>query len=485
MRFLTAAALTALLLTMAIPAQAQTVEFDFETTAGNGVFGAAPNFDPSILGDTVRVSGLGLTIVDLTFPEYDVSGAVPVETGVTLSAVAGDGGSTSVGGQGALGFNNPSINNATFNLIGNGSEGNDINPGEALTFTFDQDVVFTTIELESVLPADMFNVLVNGKAMLETTGDDLFIDDLGGLTGLTIMAGEQITFAVDGVLETATGGAATSIRIQTFTVNRLDTDEEVLFDFRTNGGVNGVANVDPVPDFDPGVAGETVIVAGLGVTIVDITAPEYDVTGDLPVETGVILSSAAGDVVATNISGQEALGINNPSIGNGTFDLIGNGGESSDLNPGETVTITFDQDVQFTAIELESVGAADIFNVLVDGELVLGTMGDDGVLDGLGGLTDLTIEAGTEVTFAVDGVLETATGGPATSLRIVTFTVDIIESEILLGDVNLDGEIDFLDIVPFINLVTGGGFQAEADIDPNGIIDFLDIVPFINILTGV
>ena len=274
MRFLTAAALTALLLTMAIPAQAQTVEFDFETTAGNGVFGAAPNFDPSILGDTVRVSGLGLTIVDLTFPEYDVSGAVPVETGVTLSAVAGDGGSTSVGGQGALGFNNPSINNATFNLIGNGSEGNDINPGEALTFTFDQDVVFTTIELESVLPADMFNVLVNGKAMLETTGDDLFIDDLGGLTGLTIMAGEQITFAVDGVLETATGGAATSIRIQTFTVNRLDTDEEVLFDFRTNGGVNGVANVDPVPDFDPGVAGETVIVAGLGVTIVDITAPE-------------------------------------------------------------------------------------------------------------------------------------------------------------------------------------------------------------------
>ena len=140
--------------------------------------------------------------------------------------------------------------------------------------------------------------------------------------------------------------------------------------------------------------------------------------------------------------------------------------------------------VAFTAIELESVGAADIFNVLVDGELVLGTMGDDGVLDGLGGLTDLTIEAGTEVTFAVDGVLETATGGPATSLRIVTFTVDIIESEILLGDVNLDGEIDFLDIVPFINLVTGGGFQAEADIDPNGIIDFLDIVPFINILTG-
>ena len=69
--------------------------------------------------------------------------------------------------------------------------------------------------------------------------------------------------------------------------------------------------------------------------------------------------------------------------------------------------------------------AADSFDVLVDGVPVLETTGDDAILD-LGGLAGLTIAAGSEITFAVDGVLETATGGPATSIRIETFTVDIV-----------------------------------------------------------
>ena len=55
---------------------------------------------------------------------------------------------------------------------------------------------------------------------------------------------------------------------------------------------------------------------------------------------------------------------------------------------------------------------------------------------------------------------------------------------LLLGDVNLDRTVDFLDIVPFIDVVTGGGDQAEADINGDGAVDFLDIVPFIDILTG-
>ena len=53
----------------------------------------------------------------------------------------------------------------------------------------------------------------------------------------------------------------------------------------------------------------------------------------------------------------------------------------------------------------------------------------------------------------------------------------------LLGDVNLDGAVDFLDISPFILVLSTGGFQAEADIDQNGAVDFLDISPFISILS--
>lgn len=54
----------------------------------------------------------------------------------------------------------------------------------------------------------------------------------------------------------------------------------------------------------------------------------------------------------------------------------------------------------------------------------------------------------------------------------------------LLGDVNLDGTVNFLDIGPFIAVLTAGGDQAEADIDENGIVNFLDISPFVVILGG-
>ena len=492
MRYLIGATLTALFLTMTIQVDAQTVEFNFRSTEGNGVAGASlaeSNFDPSFAGDTINIDGLVVTVVDVTAPEYDVTGDLPVVTGNTLSSAAGDAVNTNIAGQDALGINNPSINNGTFDLIGDSNESNDFNPGETVTITFDHDVVFTAIELESVGLVDIFNVLVDGEAILETMGDDDFIDDLGDLAGLTIPAGTEITFEVDGVLETATGGRSTSIRIETFTVDVVNgplppAPAFVLFDFNDDGvaGADGDGS-----DFDPSFAGDTIDVDGLVVTVVDITAPEYDVTGDLPVVTGNTLSSADGDGVITNIAGQDALGIENPSIDNTQFDLIGDGNDSSDFNPGESVTITFDQDVQFINIELESVDPADIFNVLVDGEAVLETMGDDDFIDNLGDLAGLTIPAGTEITFEVDGVLETATGGPATSIRIETFLVEIIEPDDGHGDVNLDDTVNFLDIAPFITVLAVGGSPAEAsqaDCNGDGTVNFLDIAPFIVALAG-
>ena len=54
---------------------------------------------------------------------------------------------------------------------------------------------------------------------------------------------------------------------------------------------------------------------------------------------------------------------------------------------------------------------------------------------------------------------------------------------VLLGDVSLDGTVDFLDISPFITVLSTGEFQVEADIDESGVVDFLDISPFIGILS--
>ena len=54
----------------------------------------------------------------------------------------------------------------------------------------------------------------------------------------------------------------------------------------------------------------------------------------------------------------------------------------------------------------------------------------------------------------------------------------------LLGDVDLDGVVNFLDIGPFIALLLNGDFQVEADTNEDGVVNFLDIGPFIVILQG-
>ncbi|MDB2685892.1 hypothetical protein N9Y42_01665, partial [Mariniblastus sp.] len=55
---------------------------------------------------------------------------------------------------------------------------------------------------------------------------------------------------------------------------------------------------------------------------------------------------------------------------------------------------------------------------------------------------------------------------------------------VLLGDVDLNGTVDFSDISPFITILSTGNFQAEADCDESGEVDFSDIAPFIVILAS-
>ena len=54
----------------------------------------------------------------------------------------------------------------------------------------------------------------------------------------------------------------------------------------------------------------------------------------------------------------------------------------------------------------------------------------------------------------------------------------------VLGDTNGDGMVSFLDIGPFVTLITTSTFQAEGDFDNNQMVDFLDIGPFVRLLIG-
>jgi len=57
-------------------------------------------------------------------------------------------------------------------------------------------------------------------------------------------------------------------------------------------------------------------------------------------------------------------------------------------------------------------------------------------------------------------------------------------SSVLLGDINLDGDVTFADIAPFITILAAGTFQDEADLDENGDVNFSDIAPFITVLSS-
>ena len=62
--------------------------------------------------------------------------------------------------------------------------------------------------------------------------------------------------------------------------------------------------------------------------------------------------------------------------------------------------------------------------------------------------------------------------------------VSQITPAFLLGDCNLNGVVDFLDINPFIEILAADTFLDQADCNQDGVVNFLDVAPFINILSG-
>lgn len=66
----------------------------------------------------------------------------------------------------------------------------------------------------------------------------------------------------------------------------------------------------------------------------------------------------------------------------------------------------------------------------------------------------------------------------------VFFLQGTMSSAFETGDVNCDGDINFLDIGPFIEVLSTGTFEDKADIDRNTEVDFLDIGPFIALLSS-
>ena len=89
------------------------------------------------------------------------------------------------------------------------------------------------------------------------------------------------------------------------------------------------------------------------------------------------------------------------------------------------------------------------------------------------------------VAVAIDGVTavvgkNTDEDEPAGS----AYVYNIDSCFLILGDVNGDGSVNLLDVQPFVELLTSGGYQAEADINQDGVVNLLDVGPFVELLSG-
>lgn len=67
---------------------------------------------------------------------------------------------------------------------------------------------------------------------------------------------------------------------------------------------------------------------------------------------------------------------------------------------------------------------------------------------------------------------------------VVDLVITVTGPSCILGDVDMNGVVDFNDIPEFVTVLLGNMFQCEADVDQNDLVDFNDIPLFVEILLG-
>ena len=96
------------------------------------------------------------------------------------------------------------------------------------------------------------------------------------------------------------------------------------------------------------------------------------------------------------------------------------------------------------------------------------------------GVNSYQLDAADPNVFQSSGV--TYTGNQMDEINSILEENAIVPA--LLGDCNFDGQVNFLDISPFITVLTTNEYLEEADINQNGFVNFLDISLFIKLLSG-
>ena len=95
----------------------------------------------------------------------------------------------------------------------------------------------------------------------------------------------------------------------------------------------------------------------------------------------------------------------------------------------------------------------------------------------------ITPDENGDATIAVTGAEDSALNGDYTAIGNYRLTLSV-GTDVVLGDANLDGAVDFSDIASFIAILSSNEFLAQADVNQDDLVDFSDIAGFIGILAG-
>lgn len=83
------------------------------------------------------------------------------------------------------------------------------------------------------------------------------------------------------------------------------------------------------------------------------------------------------------------------------------------------------------------------------------------------------------------GATQIANAGTALDPAIGSFTITVSEPGVLLGDLNCDGDVNLLDVAPFVEFLSNGTFSEKGDFNNDGFLNLLDVSPFVDLLSGI
>ena len=379
----------------------------------------------------------------------DVNSTLNMTGGLVGNLAAIDGVANISGGR----LGNSSMISGTVNLTGTGgmSSNSTVLSGGVVNILSDDAFIFgvtfepgSTVNMTSGQIRNLSNLAdgtVSGGqigSFVTINGEVTLSGDAATLTSSTVADGGVLTLTSDdNIVNTAwTVEAGGTINVEAGSLRSWSQIAGVL---NISGGGTGASNEGSGPIVSGGVLNLSGGILG---------------TSELSIRNGAVVNQTGGDLgVNTDVEDGGVLNISGGTFGAGQF-------TSADLDVDSGGTVNF-------------IGTA----FAIDGtpiNLVEGTptmITDRGVLTGI--LAD-----GQTIEFNLN------TAAPDSFAAGSTISVALPATTVLLGDVNLDGMVNFLDISPFIIRLSNQEVQAEADVNQDGAVSFLDISPFILVLTA-